>query len=78
VCIFCANDERMHHYQRERASLTELMVELREIIETGQLVVVVMTRLVVPSVSASRRPPEIRSRLQIVDTPALISSPDGA
>jgi hypothetical protein len=46
VLIFLQNDERMHHYQRERASLTGLMVELREIIETGRLVVVVMTRLV--------------------------------
>jgi len=40
------NDERMHHYQRRRASITGLMVELRKIIETGRLVVVVMTRLV--------------------------------
>jgi hypothetical protein len=40
------NDERMHHYQRRRASLTGLMVKLREVIETGRLVVVVMTRLV--------------------------------
>jgi hypothetical protein len=36
----------MHHYQRGRASIAGLMVELREIIETGRLVVVVMTRLV--------------------------------
>ena len=36
----------MHHYQRGRASITGLMVELRKIIETGRLVVVVMTRLV--------------------------------
>jgi hypothetical protein len=35
---FFANDERMHHYQRGRASITGLMVELREIIETGRLV----------------------------------------
>jgi hypothetical protein len=40
------NDERMHHYQRRQASITGLMVELRKIIETGRLVVVVMTRLV--------------------------------
>jgi hypothetical protein len=40
------NDERMHHYQRGRTSITGLMVELRKIIETGRLVVVVMTRLV--------------------------------
>ena len=44
---FVANVERMHHYQRGRASITGLMFELREIIETGRLVVVVMTRLVV-------------------------------
>jgi hypothetical protein len=44
--IFWHNDERMHHYQRRRASITGLMVELREIIETGRLVVVVMSRLV--------------------------------
>ena len=43
------NDERMHHYQRGRASITGLMVELREIIDTGRLVVVVMTRLVLLS-----------------------------
>jgi hypothetical protein len=38
--ILLANDERMHHYQRGRASITGLMVELRKIIETGRLVVV--------------------------------------
>lgn len=54
-CVFfiardaMAYDERMHHYQRGRASITGLMVELREIIETGRLVVVVMTRLVLLS-----------------------------
>jgi hypothetical protein len=36
----------MHHYQRGRASITGLMAELRKIIETGRLVVVVMARLV--------------------------------
>ena len=36
----------MHHYQRGQASIMWLMVELREIIETGRLVVVVMARLV--------------------------------
>jgi hypothetical protein len=41
-----AIDKRMHHYQRRRASITGLMVELWKIIETGRLVVVVMTRLV--------------------------------
>ncbi len=46
---FLVNDERMHHYQRGRASITGLMVELREIIETGRLVVVVKTRLVLRS-----------------------------
>jgi hypothetical protein len=48
-----ANDERMHHYQRGRASITGLTVELREIIETGRLVVVVMTRLVEQSRKAA-------------------------
>jgi hypothetical protein len=38
----------MHHYHRRRAWITGLIVELRKIIETGGLVVVVMTRLVVP------------------------------
>ena len=47
---FDPNDERMHHYQRGRASITGFTVELREIIETGRLVVVVMTRLVLHSV----------------------------
>ena len=46
--FYPSNDERMHHYQRGRASIMGLMVELREIIETGRLVVVVMTRLVMP------------------------------
>jgi hypothetical protein len=46
VFFFLSIDERMHHYQRRRASITGLMVELRKIIETGRLVVVVMTRLV--------------------------------
>jgi hypothetical protein len=41
------NDERMHHYLRGRASITGLVLKLRQIIETGRLVVVVMTRLVV-------------------------------
>ena len=41
-----ANHERMHHYQRERTSITELRVKLREIIETKRLVGEVMTRLV--------------------------------
>jgi hypothetical protein len=30
----------MHHYQRRRASITGLVLKLREIIETGRLVVV--------------------------------------
>jgi hypothetical protein len=41
------NDERMDHYQRRRTSITGLRSELRKNIETGRLVVVVMTRLVV-------------------------------
>ena len=41
------NDERMHHYQRRRASIPGLVLWLLEIIETERLVVVVMTRLVV-------------------------------
>jgi hypothetical protein len=43
---FLQNDERMHHYQRGRTSSTGLRLKLREVIETGRLVVVVMTRLV--------------------------------
>jgi hypothetical protein len=43
---FLANDERMHHYQRRRTSITGVMVELRKIIETGRLVEVIMRRLV--------------------------------
>jgi len=44
--IFGDNDERMHHYQRRRTSITGVMVELRKIIETGRLVEVIMRRLV--------------------------------
>jgi hypothetical protein len=40
------NDERMHLYQRERTSITGFGLKLRGIIETGRLVEVVMTRLV--------------------------------
>ena len=36
----------MHHYQRGRASITGLVLKLRESNETGRLVAVVMTRLV--------------------------------
>jgi hypothetical protein len=36
----------MHHYQRRRTSITGLRLKLRESMETGRLVVVVMTRLV--------------------------------
>ena len=39
VFHFWHNDERMHHYQRGRTSITGLMVELRKIIETERLVV---------------------------------------
>jgi hypothetical protein len=46
LMFFLPNDERMHHYQRRRASITGLVWKLRKIIETGPLVVVVMTRLV--------------------------------
>jgi hypothetical protein len=46
VSSFGANDERMHHYQRRRTSITGVMVELRKIIETGRLVEVIMRRLV--------------------------------
>jgi hypothetical protein len=34
------NVEHVHHYQRERASITGLKVEIRKIIETERLVVV--------------------------------------
>ncbi len=43
------NDERVHPYQRGRALPTGLKRELREIIETGRLVGVVTTRLVLHS-----------------------------
>jgi hypothetical protein len=43
------NDERVHHYQRGRTSITGFGLKLRQIIETGRLVVVVMTRLVLRS-----------------------------
>jgi len=49
------NDERMHHYQRGRTSITGLRLWLRKIIETGRLVVVVMTRLVLLLISVSWR-----------------------
>ena len=49
VDVFAPNDERMHHYQRGRTSITGLMLELRKSIETGRLVVVAMTRLVLRS-----------------------------
>jgi hypothetical protein len=41
-----ANDERVHHYQRGRASITGLGLWLGESIETERLVVVVTARLV--------------------------------
>jgi len=40
------NGEHVHHYQRGRASLTGLRVELGENIETRRLVVVVTMRIV--------------------------------
>jgi hypothetical protein len=46
VLHFLQNDERMHHYQRGRTSIMGLVLKLRGIIETGRLVVVVMSRLV--------------------------------
>jgi hypothetical protein len=48
--FFSTHDERMHHYQRWRASITGLWLQLRKVIETERLAVVVMTRLVVPKV----------------------------
>jgi hypothetical protein len=44
--FFSTHDERMHHYQRWRASITGLWLQLRKVIETERLEVVVMTRLV--------------------------------
>ena len=41
-------DERMYLYQRGRTSITGFGLEAWEIIETGRLVEVVMSRLVVP------------------------------
>ena len=46
VQIFLQNDERMHHYQRGRASITGLVLKLRIIIETGRLIGVAVSRLV--------------------------------
>ncbi len=48
--VFGANDERMPPYQRGRTSITGLMVKSNIIIETGQLVGVVMTRLVLSAI----------------------------
>jgi hypothetical protein len=61
---FEPNDERMHPYQRGRASITGLMVELRKMIKTGRLIVVVMSRLVVPLLS----PPDAVTRIPVVMT----------
>jgi hypothetical protein len=52
--MFSGNVERVHHYQRGRALITGLGLELRGIIETGRLVGVVMTRLVLRSFLMSR------------------------
>jgi len=46
---FWHNDERVHHYQRGRASITGLGLWSGKIIETEQLVVVVTARLVLSS-----------------------------
>ena len=36
----------MHHYQRRRASITGLMLEIRESMKTGRLIGVAVSRLV--------------------------------
>ena len=46
IFITLQNDERMHPYQRERTSITGLMLEIRGSIKTERLVGVVMSRLV--------------------------------
>jgi hypothetical protein len=48
LILFWHNDERVHHYQRERASITGLGLQSGEVIETERLVVVVTARLVLP------------------------------
>lgn len=53
IFISLQNDERMHLYQRERTSITGWGFELRRIIETGRLVEVVMTRLVLQAFAVS-------------------------
>jgi hypothetical protein len=47
--ISLANEERVHHYQRERASITGLRLWSGNGIETERLVVVVTARLVLRS-----------------------------
>ena len=57
-----ANDERMHPYQRGRASITGFGLWLRKIIETGRLVGVVMARLVLQFIffgCSNMRPPHL-------------------
>jgi hypothetical protein len=46
ISLFLHNDERVHHYQRGRASITGLGLWSGKIIETERLVVVVTARLV--------------------------------
>ena len=44
----------MHHYQRGRTPITGLVLSLRESIETGRLVVVVMARFVLHFITSSK------------------------
>jgi hypothetical protein len=46
--IFRANDERVHHYQRRRTSITGLRLHSVKNIETERLVVVAWRGLCVP------------------------------
>ena len=57
------NDERVHHYQRGRASITGLGLWSRKIIETERLVVVVTARLVRSSFSGDCDDPKLPSLL---------------
>lgn len=61
VMISWQNDERMHPYQRRRASITELGLLSGKIIETERLVGVAVARLVLRSfVREGRVPPHRR------------------
>jgi hypothetical protein len=54
--ILLANDERMHHYQRRRTSITGLRLQILGNIETGRLIGVAVSRLVEQSRMAAIPP----------------------